>query len=176
VAFIPTESIAWWPSVAVLVTAAVIDASTRRIPDWLSLPFLAAGILLHFIVGGWGGGGKSIAGVGLAALLFGPPCSLRLMGMGDLKLSLGVGAWIGAGQFVFAFLFSGIVAGLMAAAYALLHRPWQGGARHFEERRTDAAATRRGAATIPRLGDRRALAIPYAPAFAVGTLFSFFGQ
>jgi prepilin peptidase CpaA len=170
------HSIAWWPSVGVLVTAAIIDTSTRRIPNWLSLPFLAAGILVHFANSGWQGCGTSIAGMGLAAVLFGLPCSLRLMGMGDLKLALGVGAWIGPGQFVFAFLFSGMAAGLMAACYALLH-PSPG--RRLEtagEVVLRAAPARSRAGWQARLGDIDALSIPYAPAFAIGTLFSFFGQ
>jgi prepilin peptidase CpaA len=170
------HSIAWWPSVGVLVAAAIIDTSTRRIPNWLSLPFLAAGILVHFANSGWAGCRASFAGTGLAAVLFALPCSLRLMGMGDLKLALGVGAWIGPGQFVFAFLFSSMVAGLMAACYAVLHRS---AGRRLETvgemvRRRETARFRSG--WRARLGDINALSIPYAPAFAIGTLFSFFGQ
>jgi prepilin peptidase CpaA len=166
------HSIAWWPSVGVLVTAAIIDLSTRRIPNWLSLPFLAAGILVHAVNSGWNGLGRSAAGIVLAALLFGLPCSLRLMGMGDLKLALAVGAWIGPGQFVFAFLFSGMVAGLMAACYALFHRSLGKCLDNAGEMILRAAR----AGGHARLGDLDALSIPYAPAFAIGTLFSFFGH
>jgi prepilin peptidase CpaA len=169
------HSIAWWPSIGVLLTAAIIDASTRRIPNWLTLPFLAAGILVHF-ADNWDASVRSIAGIGLAALLFGPPCTLRLMGMGDFKLAMGVGAWIGPGQFVFAFLFSGIVAGLMAASYALFQRPLGRRPGNSGQVVLGVSTARFGAAGQCRLGDAGALAIPYAPAFAIGTLFSFFGQ
>jgi len=157
------ESIAWWPSVGVLLTAAITDLSTRRIPNWLSLPFLAVGIVIQWASGGWGGLGRSFAGISLALLLFGLPCCLRLMGMGDLKLALGVGAWIGAGQFLFAFLVASIVAGVMAALFALRDPSLGRSPEH-------------SGMSLRDVGGRKALSIPYAPAFAIGTLFSFFAQ
>src|SRR3954469_15441602 len=110
------NSIAWWPNVVVLVLASGIDLRTRRIPNWLSIPFLLAGMIVPAIVGGWGAFRDSFAGFALALLLFGIPCFLRAMGMGDLKLAAGVGAWIGPSQFWLAFIVTGIVGGVMAVA------------------------------------------------------------
>src|ERR1039457_771480 len=105
------HSIAWWPSFVVLVTATGIDLYARRVPNWLAVPYLLSGVLVQSAMGGLSGGGRSLAGVGLAVLLFGPPCFLRAMGMGDLKLAAGVGAWIGPSQFLFAFVVTAIVGG-----------------------------------------------------------------
>jgi prepilin peptidase CpaA len=158
------QSIAWWPSVAVLVTAAIIDLSTRRIPNWLSLPFLVAGIAVQSVHGGRQGFIASLAGIGLALLLFGLPCCIRLMGMGDLKLAMGVGAWIGAAQFFFAFIVAAMVAGIMAALYAL----------RYQASGTTTGRFRLGGLAV--LGSPGAQSIPYAPALAIGTLFSFFAR
>jgi Flp pilus assembly protein protease CpaA len=85
-------------------------------------------------------------------LLFGLPCFLRGMGMGDLKLAAGVGAWIGPSQFWLAFIVTAIVGGILAVTYAVRYR------------------------SPGRRLDRTPQSIPYAPAIAIGTLFSFFAR
>jgi prepilin peptidase CpaA len=112
------NSNAWWPNLIVLLVASGIDLRTRRIPNWLSVPFLLSGVVVQSITGGWLGLRDSLEGFGLALLLFGPPCFLRVMGMGDLKLAAGVGAWIGPSQFIMAFIVTGMVGGVMAGFYA----------------------------------------------------------
>jgi Flp pilus assembly protein protease CpaA len=99
---------------------------------------------------------------------------MRLMGMGDLKLALGVGAWIGAGQFLFAFIVTGMVAGSMAAIYALRHRALGRCLDNAGDMLVRATTGRNRPAGQAVLGSTGALSIPYAPAFAIGTLFSFF--
>ena len=39
------HSIAWWPTLIVLAIATFTDLRSRRIPNWLVLPFLVAGIV-----------------------------------------------------------------------------------------------------------------------------------
>jgi len=39
------HSIAWWPVLTLLAMAAVVDIHSRRISNWLVLPFLAAGFI-----------------------------------------------------------------------------------------------------------------------------------
>ena len=38
------HSVGWWPAVVVLGVATFTDLRSRRIPNWLVLPFLLAGI------------------------------------------------------------------------------------------------------------------------------------
>ena len=38
------HSFAWWPTVIVLAVATFTDLRNRRIPNWLVVPFLVAGI------------------------------------------------------------------------------------------------------------------------------------
>jgi len=62
------NSIAWWPSLVVLVVASGIDLRTRRIPNWLVLPFLIAGLAVQSTTGGFTGARQSLAGIALATL------------------------------------------------------------------------------------------------------------
>jgi prepilin peptidase CpaA len=170
------QSIVWWSNVFVLVAASVIDLRTRRIPNWLVVPFLAAGLAIQSVAGGWSGAGRSLSGVGLAVLLFGLPCFLRAMGMGDLKLAAGVGAWIGPSQFFLAFVVTGIVGGIMAGSYALFH----GSLGKSLDNTNNLFSHFRKSGLSPHaelcIDNPTGLSIPYAPAIAIGTLLSFFGQ
>jgi len=159
----------------VLVVASGIDVRTRRVPNWLVVPFLVAGLVVQSIRDGLPGTGHSLAGIGLACLLFGFPCFMGAMGMGDLKLAAGIGAWIGPAQFITASVFTALAGGVLAVGWALWHgslgasldsagdllTPWR--ARRSEARRNVRDATAE-------------TAIPYAPAIAVGTLLSFLAR
>src|SRR5437867_11123115 len=107
------HSFAWWPTLVVLGVAVVTDISSRRIPNWVSLPFLAAGIAVNAVRGGWPAIGQSAAGVGIAVAVVGVFCYLRGIGLGDLKLCAGVGAWVGPGQLVMALVGTGIAGGVL---------------------------------------------------------------
>ena len=65
------HSIAWWPTLIVLCVATFTDLRSRRIPNWLVLPFLVGGIVVSGWLNGWHGIAQSFGGLGLAALLFG---------------------------------------------------------------------------------------------------------
>jgi len=160
----------------VLVVASVTDLWSRRIPNWLVVPFLLSGLAVRTVTGGWSGAGRSISGVGLAVLLFGLPCFLRAMGMGDLKLAAGVGAWIGPSQFFLAFVITGIVGGLLAGSYALFHRSLGKCFDSTGEVLAHLAKFELRPHPEVRLDNRAALSIPYAPAIAIGTLLSFLGR
>lgn len=163
----------WWCNVIALVTASAVDIRSRRIPNWLVIPFLGGGLMCHGVTSGWSGVALSFSGVGLAALLFGLPCITRGMGMGDLKLAAGVGAWIGPGQLFLAFVLTGITGALMAVSYAMYHRSLG--------KCLDGAGAlvvhigKAGLRPHPKMSidNPAGLSIPYAPAIAIGTLLSF---
>lgn len=169
-----THAVAWWPTFVVLVIAAAIDIRSRRIPNWLSLPFLVVGIVLSAWRGGLPGFERSIEGVGLAVAVAGVLCYLRGMGMGDLKLFAAVGAWVGPGQLFFALIATGIAGGFLAAGYALWHGSLGKSLDSTGELLAGFGKTGfRPHATIA-LNNVQALKMPYAPAIAIGTMFSFF--
>jgi len=170
------HSVALWSNLIVLVVATVSDLRSRRIPNWLVVPFLLSGLAVQTVTGGWSGAGGSISGIGLAALLFGLPCFLRAMGMGDLKLAAGVGAWIGPSQLFLAFVVTGIVGGILAGCYALFHGSL--GKSFDSTANLLAHFAKSGLRPHPevRLDNRAALSIPYAPAIAIGTMLSFLAR
>ena len=55
------HSFAWWPTVIVLGVATFTDLRSRRIPNWLVLPFLAVGVAVSSWLHGWHGLGTAWA-------------------------------------------------------------------------------------------------------------------
>ena len=128
---------------AYTLTAACTDARQRRIPNWLTFPVAAAGILFHMILFFWNWaapfefprdpvsaeftqsavitraildvGPWAIAGffVGFALLLL--PALLGGGGMGDVKLLAALGAWLGVWWVLYVF-----VASIMVAAFCTI--------------------------------------------------------
>ena len=170
------HSIAWWPTLAVLVVAVVTDLRSRRIPNWLVLPFLVAGVLVRGWQHGWSGVGHSLEGMGLGALLFGVLYLMGGMGAGDVKLCAAIGAWIGPMQLIVALVFTGFAGGLMALAWAI--RGKFVGELFKGSGDLIFGLGNRGKKPESKLVLSNPLArkMPYAPAIAVGTLLSFFAR
>ncbi len=164
----------WWPILVVVLIAAAWDIHSRRIPNWLVVPFLAAGLALAGMGKGLPGLGSSLAGVAVAAIALGPLCWLRGMGMGDLKLCAAIGAWIGPSQMLLALVMTGIAGGVLAAGYALYHgvlgRSLDGAGGLIE------SFWKRGGDRRKTLDQPGGLAVPYAPAIAIGTIFAFLAR
>jgi len=167
------HSTAWWPTLIVLAIATFTDLRNRRIPNWLVLPFLAAGLAVSTWLHGWHGLEQSLAGMALGTVLLGFLCRMGGMGMGDLKLCAAIGAWIGPAQLMLALVVTAMAGGVMALCWAigggflgeLLQGTWKllagGGLRPHPEVTLHNALARK---------------MPYAPAIAIGTLISFFGH
>lgn len=170
------HSIAWWPTLTVLAIATFTDVRSRRIPNWLVLPFLVIGVVVSGWTQGWHGVGQSLMGIGLGALVLGFFCWMGGMGMGDMKLCAAVGAWIGPAQLMVALVVMAMAGGIMALGWAL------GGG--FVGELFDGAGElvfgfkKRGIRPHPELVLSNPLTrkMPYAPAIAVGTLISFFSR
>jgi prepilin peptidase CpaA len=148
------HSFAWWPTLIVLAVATFTDLRNRRIPNWLVLPFLVVGIAASTWLHGWHGLGQSFAGLGLGLLLYGFLFWMGGMGAGDVKLAAAIGAWIGPNQLFIALVVTAMAGGLMVLGWAIC-----GGFIKDMFKGT---------------GDHLKRKMPYAPAIAVGTLFSFF--
>lgn len=168
--------IIWLPTLIVLVLATVTDLRSRRIPNWLVLPFLVAGIFVSSWLNGWRGLAHSLEGIALGGAIFGVLAVMGGMGMGDVKLCAAIGAWIGPGQLILALVLTGITGGIMALCWAaaggFLGELFRGaGNLVFDFRK-------RGLKPDPELNLSNPLTrkMPYAPAIAIGTLVSFFAR
>src|SRR5215469_10403421 len=114
-----TQVIIWVLALALTLSAALLDWRSRRIPNWLTVPGLLAGVAVHAVVGGWNGTLFALKGAGLALLLLLPLVMLRALGAGDWKLMSAVGAFVGWQMFLFVLLGSIFASGLMAMVQVL---------------------------------------------------------
>ena len=170
------HSIAWWPTLIVLGVATFTDLRSRRVPNWLVLPFLVAGVVTSGWLHGWHGVGQSACGLGLGALIFGVLFWFGGMGMGDVKLCVAIGAWIGPAQLMTALVITAMAGGVMALAWAIYGR--------FLGELLNGSGDlifglkKRGIRPHPELLLSNPLArkMPYVPAIAFGTLISFFSR
>lgn len=170
------HSVAWWPTVVAVAIATFTDLRSRRIPNWLVLPFLIAGIGVSCWLQGWHGLAQSLEGILLGGVLMGGLAALGGMGMGDVKLCVAIGAWIGPSQLIVALVVMALAGGVMAICWALARG-------FFGQLLTNTGSlltgfAKRGLKPNPEyvLENPRARSMPYAPAIAIGTLVSFFSR
>lgn len=112
----------------------------------------------------------------LAALLLGMLYWLGGMGMGDVKLCAAIGAWVGPAQLMTALVMMGVAGGVMALVWAL----YGGFLKESLSGVSDLVFgfRKRGFRPHPTLvlANPSARKMPYAPAIAIGTIFSFFAM
>lgn len=170
------STIVWLPTMIVLAVAVFTDLRSRRIPNWLVLPFMVAGILVSGWLHGWSGIAHSFGGIALGGFLFGILSLVGGMGMGDVKLCAAIGAWIWSQQLIVALVLTGIVGGIMAVCWAaaggFLGEMFEGAGKLVFD------FSKRGLKPDSdlNLSNPKARKMPYAPAIAIGTLVSFFAR
>lgn len=159
---------------AACLTAAVIDVRSYRVPNVLTGPLLAGGLVLGTATGGAAGLGAALLGSAAAFLALIAFHAMGVMGAGDVKLGVAVGAWLGAAAVLRALL----VTALAGGGYVLALRFVTGGAAGLLG--TLYLAARDPLALLPspaggqvlarRLaaGDRRRHLVPFAALFALG--------
>jgi len=96
-----------------LIAASVFDLRTMTVPDFVTFPFAVAGVLASIPAGLLA---EAAAGAALGgAALFTPAFAYKAvrgkegMGMGDVKLMTGVGAFVGAGGALLTILSASII-------------------------------------------------------------------
>jgi prepilin peptidase CpaA len=118
--------------------------------------------------------GRSLLGALLGGAVLGALYLLGGMGMGDVKLCATVGAWIGASQLIMALVVMGVAGGVMAIVYAawggFLKQALQGAGDLVFCIRKRTAESSSPSLSLDSPGAR---SIPYAPAIAIGAIFSF---
>lgn len=115
-----------WFVTIVLVVAAVIDGIQLKVPNWITFPMIVSGWVFSIVTYAMGGEpwyyglGWSLFGtaVGLGLLL--PAYSIGGMGAGDVKLLMGVGAWMHVSVTTYAFCVSAIVGAVLAVLMVLV--------------------------------------------------------
>lgn len=159
--------------VAVLVLAAALtDLRSRKIPNWLTLSGICAGLAVNWAVSGLPGIRTSLSGMALGFGAYFVLYCLRAMGAGDVKLMAAVGAIVGPGNWIAVFVASAVAGGVLAVVLMI----WKGRIRetlrntffiveeliHFR-----APYQRRKHLDVK---DPRALNMPHGVAIAAGTM------
>ncbi len=158
------SSIQFWPSILLILTVSIAgysDYRWRRIPNIVTLPSIAAGILVHLILGGWNGLYFSLSGLILGAGLFVIFYIFGGIGAGDVKLMGAIGSLLGAYQVLVVFVMAGLVGGVMSIHKIVANR-----------------SIRRAGSRLASLNIRKGIfdpatdTIPYGVAIAIGTLLT----
>lgn len=106
---------------AIVLPGGYFDFRFRRIPNWLTVSGLAAGLAVNATLFGLAGLKGSVEGFGLALLIYIPLYLLRGMGAGDVKMMAAVGAIVGPANWLLVFLATCLLGGV-AAVIAVLAR------------------------------------------------------
>ena len=105
----PNANIASWIPLIVLIglcaTAAWLDATQRRLPNWLCALTAVFGLVVAFVLGGLSEVGNH--GLHLAAALAGGLAlfSVRIIGAGDAKYYAGIASWFALSEAIKLLLF-----------------------------------------------------------------------
>jgi prepilin peptidase CpaA len=112
----------WIPAVLLAIGAGFLDWRYRRIPNWLTVSGLAAGVAVNTILFGWPGLKAALLGTVLGLGLLLPFVLVRSLGAGDWKLAGALGACLGPRQLLSVLMGTILVAGVMALALVI----WKG--------------------------------------------------
>jgi prepilin peptidase CpaA len=118
---LPTDTFLLFFLSIILVSALVFDIWRMRIPNVITFPAMAVGLVYHAVTGGAHGFILSLGGLALCLGIFLIPYAMGGMGAGDVKLMGAVGAILGPGDGFIAMLFTGIIGGIYALVVLFLH-------------------------------------------------------
>jgi prepilin peptidase CpaA len=165
----------WIPAVLVAMGAGVFDWRYRRIPNWLTVSGLAAGVAVNTILFRWPGLKAALLGTALGLGLLLPFVLLRSLGAGDWKLAGALGACLGPRQLFAVLMGTILVAGVMALAMVI----WKGRLKRTllnMAHLLDALFSLRMPGPEVSLDDPQATKIPFGVAMAVTVLFYGLGR
>jgi prepilin peptidase CpaA len=166
----------FWPVVVLIATAVCWDLRERRIPNWLTLPFLCAGFCAAPLMHGWAGLKSSLLAAPMVALIAGVFWLMGGLGAGDLKLLTAVAAWVGVRQSLSVLVMTALAGGVVAAVWAIAAGLFMHSLRGVGELLRSFG--RQGLRPHEELNLKNPLSrkIPYAPSIAIGTILSFCGK
>ncbi len=150
----------------VVAIAAAIDMRTMKIPNLLTFPAAALGILMSYLSHGARGAIWAAAGwlVG-AAVVSATKLCLRQVGYGDVKLIAAVGAFLGPALVLLTYFYFCLCFGVYAFARVAVCVPWQAIVIGL-------LAGRVGPLPLEKLATTLKAPVPLGPAIAAGTLLA----
>ncbi len=159
--------------IAISLLAAGSDLVRGKIYNLLTIPALIAGVVFSFWVGGWEAGLNSGLGIAAGLLLYGWMFWIGVMGGGDVKLLMALGAWGGIGYVVETGLVAVFLGGLLGAITLV----FKGRMKSFIEkiRMTLMSVVVKQLEYIPPKIDYK-LTMPYGVPIAIAAIWSAFAD
>lgn len=145
------------------------DWRWRRIPNWLTVPGLVAGMGANSFAYGWTGLKLSLAGAGLGLLLLFPFVFVRALGAGDWKLVGAIGACLGAREILLVLAGAVLVAGVMAMSLVIYKRRFRQTMRNIGRLLFTFLMLHPGTPSIS-LDNPESLKIPFGVAVAIAVI------
>jgi len=115
-----------------IVVCVVIDVRTTKIPNVLTFPAAAVGIIFSYFQHGWDGVGQSILGWIIAAVITVILGNIPIgggagggIGMGDAKMLAAIGAFLGAKSVLIVLLYFCLCFGALSVIFLLRTVPWK---------------------------------------------------
>lgn len=153
----------------VLLVAVVTDLRSYRIPNSLTVPAMAAGLLAHTLLDGQAGLIVSLKGLGLGLGLFLIFHLMGGMGAGDVKLMAAVGSFLGPEGVLSAVVVTGLLGGLYASAAMVAHWGLRGTVQHVGAMLTMQASPHEAASAAT---PESQVQLRYSLVIGLGTLLS----
>ena len=116
------EVVIWAGAMGVAGWAGWLDWRTRKIPNWLTVSALFAGLTLSAALARWPGLKSSLEGAGVCLGVLLPFVLVRALGAGDWKLMGALGAFLGLWPAIVVLLGTVLIAGLMSAVEVVRQR------------------------------------------------------
>lgn len=162
-------------SSALAAVAGYTDWRSRRVPNWLTVPGLVAGVAANSWAAGWAGARTSLLGASLGLALLLPFVLIRALGAGDFKLAGALGAFLGPARLLDVLFAAILVAGVMAAVLIV----WKGRARQTLRNlwhMMAALLTLHMPGSEVSLDNPQALKVPFGVAMAIAAILYTAGQ
>lgn len=156
-------------SLVMLATALYFDLRYQRIPNKLCLLTLLLGITINTTLGNLTGLGQSISGAILALVILLPAFAFRLLGAGDVKIMVAIGALSGPLIISWSIAYA-IIFGVFTSVLLAMKTVGLEGVKIALSRYVDTFYTRKY--FKPEQGDMGSVKVPYAPALMLGWLLA----
>ncbi|WP_041419839.1 A24 family peptidase [Shewanella violacea] len=154
---------------AFFIAAIVMDLYKEKIPNKLCLLAIFSGFAINAYYAQLEGVLMAFFGFALAFIILFPTFLFRILGAGDIKLMMGIGALMGPDLLV-ASLAYGIVAGAGTSLLLIIWKTGFSGLAKTLKRYWDCFYLR--SYFKPEPGEAAGLRVPYAPALALGWLWA----